>query len=46
MCEWAYTINFDTNELEVQGIDTITFPLDGLPDTADEFYAKCYNKTS
>ena len=46
MCEWAYTINFDTNELEVQGIDTITFPLGGLPDTADEFYAKCYNKTS
>jgi hypothetical protein len=46
MCEWAYTINFDTNELEVQGIDTITFPLGGLPDTVDEFYAKCHNKTS
>ena len=42
MCEWAYTINFDTNELEVQGVDTITFPLNELPATLDEFYAKCY----
>lgn len=42
-CEWAYTINLDTNELEVQGVDTITIPLDALPATADEFYAKCYN---
>jgi hypothetical protein len=45
-CEWAYVINFDTNELLVYAGETtprVSFPLGGLPETADEFYAKCHD---
>lgn len=43
-CEWAYTINLDTNELEIQGVDTVVIPLDALPETRDDFCHTCYGR--
>jgi len=45
-CEWAYVIDLDTRELRVytDGDKTLmaTFSIDAMPDTEDEFFAKCH----
>lgn len=48
MCEWAYVVDLDKNELRVytsgQNKLNATFPLDSLPETRDDFCHASYGR--